>query len=166
MTGDQSFERVMQWEGGGRYHNVSGDAGGATKWGVSQRAYPGLDIRNLTRSAALRIFGNDYWDKVSADALPEAIRHAVVDFAFNSGPTRAAVKLQRAINCTLGRDVLVEDGQIGPKTLYYAGEPDSKRLLLVYRGLRIEFLVAIAVRDPSQRKFLYGWLRRANGGRP
>ena len=166
MTVHQSFNKIMEWEGGGRYHEVFGDAGGATKWGVSQRTYPHLDIRNLDVETARGIFRRDYWDKVSADVLPEAIQHAVVDFAFNSGPKRAAVKLQRAINYALGVDNLVEDGQIGPKTVYYAGEPGGHRLLTVYRALRVEFLVGIANRDPSQRKFLYGWLRRANGGRP
>jgi len=159
---DNSFRRIMTWEGGGRYHEVAGDAGGGTKWGVSQRQYPELNIEGLSRDRALLIFEDDYWNKVKADLLPRGIRHDVVDFAFNSGPLRAKVRLQRAANIALGHARIAEDGQIGPMTLAAVNAANTTRMLTIYRALRVAFLVGIVERRPDQGKFLYGWLRRAN----
>jgi len=41
---------ILQHEGG--YVNDPNDAGGATKYGISQRTYPNLDIANLTVAQA------------------------------------------------------------------------------------------------------------------
>jgi lysozyme family protein len=39
-----------------RYVNNPADLGGATKYGISQRAYPSLDIKALTFPQALEIY--------------------------------------------------------------------------------------------------------------
>ena len=43
---DKAFELVIGHEGGLVDHPA--DPGGLTKYGISKRAYPNLDIRNLT----------------------------------------------------------------------------------------------------------------------
>ena len=45
---DEAVTRTLEFEGGGKLHNNPGDRGGLTKWGISQNAFPGLDIANLT----------------------------------------------------------------------------------------------------------------------
>ena len=45
LTYDQCFDRLIGAEGG--YVNDPNDAGGETKWGISKRSYPYLDIANL-----------------------------------------------------------------------------------------------------------------------
>jgi hypothetical protein len=61
----EHFERavafVLRHEGG--YVNDPRDPGGETKYGISKRAYPRLDIKGLTEADAKEIYRRDYWEK-------------------------------------------------------------------------------------------------------
>ncbi len=59
MSFDQALKFVLEREGG--YVNDSSDPGGETKFGISKKAYPNLDIRNLTPELAGAIYKADYW---------------------------------------------------------------------------------------------------------
>jgi len=50
---DDAFDWILQAEGG--YVNDHYDPGGETKYGISKRAFPHLDIKNLTKKKALRV---------------------------------------------------------------------------------------------------------------
>lgn len=80
---DRVMNFVLQWEGG--YVNDPNDPGGETKFGISKRSHPHLDIKNLTREEALAIYREKYWDRIGGDKLdyPEAL--ALMDFAVHSG---------------------------------------------------------------------------------
>ena len=54
---DVYFEKVISHEGG--YSNDAKDPGGETNFGISKRAYPQVDIKNLTRDAAKQIYKRD-----------------------------------------------------------------------------------------------------------
>ena len=86
MNFDQALERTLAFEGGGQTHTVRGDPGGTTKWGISQRAYPDLDIASLTREQAAAIYRTDYWSVVSGQRLPPALRGHLFDSAVYQGP--------------------------------------------------------------------------------
>jgi len=73
----------LEHEGG--YSNDPRDAGGETRYGISKRAYPKLDIKNLTKREAIEIYRKDYWDAMKCDSLPEQIRLMVFDCAVNQG---------------------------------------------------------------------------------
>lgn len=92
---------------------VISDAGGLTKWGISQRAYPSLDIANLTEDAARRIALSDYWLPIRGDALPAHLQFPVFDSAFNQGPGMATRLLQSALNIAV-------DGVVGNMTIAHA----------------------------------------------
>lgn len=84
---DKFFEIVVGLEGG--YVNDPKDPGGETKYGVSKRAYPNLDIKNLTLEGAKAIYKRDYFDKVPH--LQDIDLHLTVfDTAINSGVSVAA----------------------------------------------------------------------------
>ncbi|MHB9878303.1 glycosyl hydrolase 108 family protein [Pacificimonas sp. ICDLI1SI03] len=61
------------------------DSGGLTKFGISQNAYPDLDIANLTREQAVALFKQDYWDAIGADRLAPDLAAAAFDAAVNHG---------------------------------------------------------------------------------
>lgn len=61
------------------------DPGGETNFGISKRAYPKLDIKNLTKHEAVKIYHKDYWLKYRCGDLPSNIRHIVFDGAVNMG---------------------------------------------------------------------------------
>ena len=111
MTYDQAFKKVIGHEGG--YVNDPDDPGGETKYGISKRAYPGENIKDLTLDRAKELYRRDYWDKTRSDEIPEEIRYAHFDMAVNAGTGAAAKNLQRAARVKV-------DGQIGPHTLHAA----------------------------------------------
>lgn len=86
------------------------DNGGLTKYGISQKAYPALDIRNLTREQAVDIYRRDYWNLVRGDDLPWAFALPLFDCAVNQGPRTAIQMFQAALGCKV-------DGDFGPATL-------------------------------------------------
>lgn len=90
------FAKIMQfvfkWEVGnapnGGYTNDPDDPGGETKWGISARANPDVDIKNLTKEQAIEIYRNNYWQE-SWDKLPFELAAACMDTSVNMGPVRA-----------------------------------------------------------------------------
>ena len=100
---DNNFTRAMDfilgWEVGrdrtgqihshGGYSNHPRDPGGATKWGISKRAHPSLDIPNLTLEKALEIYHEDYWKKTGCQLLEMPLAACVMNTAVMSGPKKA-----------------------------------------------------------------------------
>lgn len=82
---EAAIASVLKHEGGYVHHES--DPGGETNWGISKRSYPHLDIRNLTRDDAVRIYERDYWAQVP-DTLPDEVRWFAFDVAVNSGVGR------------------------------------------------------------------------------
>jgi lysozyme family protein len=155
----------MDFEGGGIVHQVPGDPGGKTKWGVSQRAYPAVNIDDLTRGQAIHIFKTDYWDRVRADDLPPRLRWDVVDFAFNAGVGTAGRVLQQSLNLCISSagsgDYLKVDGKIGPATLFQVDDHPSDRLQRIFRAYRARHYLDLA--HAGRAKFIHGWLKRVEG---
>ncbi len=90
---EQALDFVMRWEGG--YTRDPHDPGGETKWGISRRAYPNLDIKGLTRDEAAGIYRRDYWDRAGCAGLPSPLDLVVFDTAVNTGVERALEFLSR-----------------------------------------------------------------------
>jgi lysozyme family protein len=126
------------------------DPGGLTKYGISQRAYPGLDIRGLTEAAALAIYRRDYWDRIRGDALPWPLDMAVFDFAFNSGCGWSVKTLQKLLG-------VEPDGLIGPRTL--TAVSNLQNLQKTALELNSERLMILSVL-PGWIDFARGWTRR------
>ena len=55
---EEIINKVLEHEGG--YVNDPTDLGGETKYGITKRFYPDLDIKNLTKEEAKQIYYNDY----------------------------------------------------------------------------------------------------------
>ena len=55
----RAIDRVLIHEGGDA--DDPRDPGGRTRWGISQRTYPTLDIRRLTRTEAIALYRRDFW---------------------------------------------------------------------------------------------------------
>ena len=104
---------VLRLEGG--YANSPIDPGGETKFGISKRQYPDLDIRALTEDEAKAIYWRDYWLPYYCDRIENALLRAhYFSTVVNIGPGDASRYLQRAVNGTGG--CLTVDGIVGPVT--------------------------------------------------
>lgn len=129
------------------------DRGGLTKYGISQRAYPDLDIRSLTVEDAIALYRRDYWDRNRCGAMPWAPALVTFDASVNQGVPAAAVLLQRALGVTA-------DGIVGPVTLAAVRHAETDDLLADYLSRRARRYTALARAAPDQGKFLRGWMKR------
>lgn len=121
---NMAFDVLMKVEGG--LVDDPHDLGGLTKFGISKKAYPNLDIESLTLEQAKEIYKKDYWDKCKCDDLPPSFDIAVFDTAVNMGCIKAITLLQKAVREKV-------DGVLGEKTLAAvnkAGQDELRRLLL------------------------------------
>ena len=82
-----AIKLLLELEGG--YVNHESDPGGATRYGISQRSYPNLDIENLTKAQAISIYRRDYWEPVAKRVTDPAMRIMIFDSAVNHGLNRA-----------------------------------------------------------------------------
>lgn len=126
---DAAVERLLKTEGG--YVNDPEDRGGETKYGISKKAHPELDIPTLTISDAKQIYKEKYWKEINADSLPPGLQEMAFDAAVNQGPTWTKRALARA-------------------------KGDAKEFM----NMRAKRYAAIVRADPTQKKFTRGWEKR------
>lgn len=143
----RAIERVLAHEGGHVDH--PDDPGGKTRWGISQRAYPHLDLSTLTRTQAIALYRRDAWTPIRGDALPEAIAFQVLDAAVNHGVLRAVGWLQQVLGVRV-------DGVVGPVTRTAAMEADPAALIFAYNAARLDFYARLRTFPTFGR----GWTRR------
>ncbi len=129
-----ALEFVAKWEWGNRkdggYTNDPVDPGGETKYGISKRAHPKLDIKNLTLEDALVLYNKEYWSPAGCSGLDLPLAVCVFDTAVNMGVSRALPFLQNT------------------------KEP------IEYTTLRRNYYYNIVGKNPTQKKYLNGWLNR------
>lgn len=165
MSYAQALTFVLAREGG-RVDDPH-DRGGRTAYGITQATYNGwradqelapADVWDITQEEVAAIYRARYWDAIHGDeltAIHPGIALCVFDCAVNSGPVRAVKQLQTA----LGADA---DGKLGPKTLGALEAADHERVLSKMLAARDTFFRSLVAYDPTQAKFLKGWLKRVN----
>lgn len=128
------------------------DAGGLTKHGISRKAYPALDIANLTVEQAIEIYRQDYWAKIRGDELAWVFALPLFDCAVNQGVGTAVKLFQKALK-------VGADGVFGPSTLRAAAQAaagDPSEVLVDLMARRI----AAYTQVPSWPTHGRGWTRR------
>lgn len=157
--------KIAQWEGG--YVNDPVDKGGATNMGVTVATWrqvgydkdgdgdiDGDDVKLLTKKDFEAVL-KKYWDRWKADKIEnQSIANILVDWVWGSGVW--GIKIPQRI---LG---VVEDGIVGEKTLCVLNARNQKELFNEIFLARVKFLNDIVKRDPSQKRFIKGWINRLN----
>ena len=158
---EKIFDYLLKVEGG--YSNDKYDAGGETKYGITEEdarkyGYKGR-MRDLQLGIAKDIYNKNYYHKNGLDTLKsDKIALSVCDFIVNSG--RNGIKnAQIALNRIAGANLEV-DGIIGNKTLEALNTVDSEKFLEVYHNLQRIYYRAKVEADRTQERFLTGWLNR------
>ena len=144
---DRALAEILRHEGG--YINDPHDPGGETNMGISKRSYPLEDIKNMTRERAAAIYRRDFWNAIRGDELPAGVDLAAFDAAVNSGPSRAAKWLQRAV-------AVKADGVVGPNTLAAVQKADPARTINRMLDDRLAWLHGL----PTWERYRIGWSRR------
>ena len=162
MENDAEFQKILNEyiipnEGG--YNNDPDDPGGETNMGISQTTHQSEDILNMTRERANAIYYRDYYDWNGLNRLPYPIRGFVVDYGLPTNPLNAIQTVHKVL------DLPPKGTIIGPDTLgkfeNYT-EEDYNNFLEKYRAEMKNHFREVAQRNPQKRKFLNGWLNRAN----
>ncbi len=145
---------VLRHEGG--YVNNPADPGGETKYGISKRQYPSLDIKNLSVKEAEKIYFEDYWMKYGFEAIPyDGLAAKVFDIGVNVGPQRAIRFMQEGA-IELGAQIGI-DGRIGPQTIAAVSMFDEESLIERFKENAKSYYLNL-----DQPRFIGGWLNRLN----
>lgn len=153
---------VLQHEGGAIYTDDPQDPGGGTKYGISHKSYPDLDIRNLKLEQAEDIYRHDFWNPLRLDEVQnQTLATKILDTCVNMGCTTGIKLLQQALNDQGSH--LVCDGTIGDLTLAAiknCSAPDA--LLAGYKRLLVDHYLGLVASNAALRKYQKGWLNRAD----
>lgn len=157
----RALKTVMRHEGG--LADNPSDPGGLTKYGISQRSYPNLDIAALTREQAAEIYYRDWWRRYGYGRLPDTIAVKLMDLAV-AAPAPAHRSLQRAVRAN-GIKGLDDDGVLGPLTVAAVARCNPPSLLAALRSEFAGYCRLVAERHLAESGkpdlFLAGWLARA-----
>jgi len=175
-----AFDYMMKQEGGYCLHTVKGDRGGQTFAGIARNFHPnwegwplldtrsGLTFKNSkfgpiltggTNEARVKRYVAEFyilnfWQKVRGDAISsQIVANSLFSFAVNAGPS-TAIKVAQAL---LG---VSQDGDIGPQTLTNLNTLDEERFIISFAFGKIKRYAQIVKRNPSQSKFMPGWVNR------
>lgn len=165
---NNELDIILQSEGG--FQNDKEDTGNyvggrliGTNRGITPAAlaeYRGVDpssitvddIKGVTEQEARDIYQQNYYIKPRINELPASIQASVFDMNINAG--RNSIKiLQRLAG-------VEEDGVIGPQTLKAVQEANITPNQ--YADARIEYYNRVVSKNPDKKKYLNGWINRAN----
>lgn len=155
---ESAVAKTLIQEGGARITNDPNDPGGLTKYGISKRAYPNVDIVNLTEKEAKEIYKRDYWNRVQGNEIKEqSLAENIFDTAVNMGVKTTG----RLVQLTLG--VQPVDGIIGRQTLKALNQADAEKFLTEFTLTKIARYAHLCNKNKSLSKYLLGWINRALG---
>ncbi|MEN9433893.1 MAG: hypothetical protein RLZZ422_1482 [Pseudomonadota bacterium] len=149
---DELFPLLIQAEGT-KYVDHPNDPGSATKYGITRKTladwrgikpYFQLDkkeVRYLTLDEAKAIYKAHYWDVIKGDSLPIGVDYVVLDYAVNSGCSRAIKQLQTLLQVSI-------DGVVGDETLSALKKrlvtaPALENFITQYTEARLSFLQSL-----------------------
>jgi lysozyme family protein len=162
------FPTIIKSEGE-KYTNDPVDTAGATKYGIiiadlkefnldknGDKKYTAEDVKALTLEDAKVIYKKMYWDYFKADNINnQSLAEYIVDGAINQGRGTIAKYVQQIIGVTA-------DGIVGSKTLEAINAYDSKELFNKLKAKREDKYHRIVANNPSQKRFIKGWINRLN----
>lgn len=154
---EKAFANLIKEEGG--YVNDPIDKGGETKFGISKRSYPHLDIKNLTKEEAKVIYKRDFYLPLQCDKFAsDEVAIEVLEQGVNMGKRTVGCFVQITAQA-MGQNILY-DCDIGPQTIKAINKLDGKQVLSALKALAISRYRRIVEDNPLQIRFLKGWIRR------
>ena len=142
---DRCIEVILRNEGG--YVNDPDDPGGETKYGISHRAFPELDIKHLTIEEAKEIYYDHYWLPLLEGLEDVNAALQIFDMGVNAG-------LKRAVRIAQKCSGAYEDGIMGVATTIAINATEN--FVDKYQVARIKFYGSL----PGAGKYLKGWTKR------
>ena len=165
---DKLIPHIIKWEGGSKFTNDPLDRGGATKYGITIGTLQGIkydtnrdgkvsvdDVKALTYDDFKYILKSQYWDRWKADMIEnQSIANLVVDWLWGSGKHGIFIP-QRLLG-------VPADGIVGNVTINALNRTNQRNIYNKVWQARKQFYLDIVKSNPSQSKWLHGWLNRLN----
>lgn len=165
---DKLIPHIIKWEGGAKYTNDPLDRGGATKYGITLNTLISThydtnrdgkvdvnDVKALQLEDFKKIIKRQYWDRWQADDINnQSIANLLVDWLWGSGVN--GIKIPQRL---LG---VPADGKVGQKTINALNASNQRIIYNKVWEVRKQFYYNIVKSNPSQSKWLKGWLNRLN----
>jgi lysozyme family protein len=140
------------------------DGGGRTRFGIAEHYHSNLPLDFYTcatpiaMAVAAQIYKGEYWDKFWGDHLTgEQTASCLLSFSINSGTGRTIRMLQECLDFP---DYKI-DGVMGPVTLLNSNGFSDRVLSNALRSAQEDYYKACIVSQPTDIRFLTGWLKRA-----
>lgn len=145
------------------------DRGGATNKGVTIATWRKVgydingdgnidvvDLQELSDYDVLtRVLKPHYWDRWQADdIISQSVANILVDWVWGSGAY--GIKIPQRL---LGVEI---DGIVGPQTLAAVNAQEPRELFMRLKQERADFLHRIVDNNPTQKRFIRGWMNRLN----
>ena len=134
-----------------------------TRFGIDERFHPELiacgfysDMGSIPALGAARnVYAQSYAAPLSiAEIGNQEIANKLLSLGVNIGVGTAAKMLQLALRVPC-------DGSIGPKTLFALVNANPAQVIESIDDQAIAFYHEVVAKDPSKKKYLAGWLARA-----
>lgn len=147
-------------EGSDGWADHPADRGGLTRWGISSRWHPDIDLEALTREGAVAVYRTRYWDRWGYGRLfNKQVAAKLLDMTVNIGPRRSHLNAQRA--CRACGEPVKEDGILGPITRDRLNVLAGYELMPAMRSEHAAHYRELVVRAPDQAVFMATWMDRA-----
>ena len=159
------FLWVLQQEDAGLTGAVKNlmDGQGRTRYGVAEFSHPNLPADFYTCSSTIAlleakaIYKGEYWDRCMGDHInDDGVASCLLSFAINDGVGREVMLLQQVLGFTK------TDGIMGIQTLMATNQTEPVKLAAQLRQAQANFYRMLVARQPTDARFLAGWLARAN----
>jgi lysozyme family protein len=129
-----------------------------TKYGISARQFPRLDIKNLTEDSACNIYRNLYWTSLYNQIADQSIANKLFDMGVLFGVGESVYLLKRALNFPTEKWAKIFD--IECLDAVNAAEPVS--LLNQYKIHLEAHATNITSANENNQAFIEGWKTRIN----
>ena len=147
------IERTIDHEGGYFFHPA--DPGGETRYGISRRNYPSLDIKRISKEQAVELYRRDIYDPLNLEGIDSArVRFKIFDIAVSAG-TSVSVNMLQGI---VGAEV---NGVIDRETTALVNAMNENELLLALLQMQLLHYGDIVSQHPERAMQLKGWILRA-----
>ena len=139
-----------------------GDGQGITRFGIGQKSHPELGIAFFTTmgtgmalAVAQAAYRSVYWNRFQGDAIADdGVASCLLSFGINDGEAREVMMLQEVLGIPV-------DGVVGPQTLAKANATPPIPLAAALRGAQANFYRGLVAKNPTDQRFIDGWLARA-----
>lgn len=155
---EKAIALTLVHEGG--FVDNPADPGGATKYGVTQKDMPGVNIADITPAQATEYYREHYWKPLYSEIVDQSVASKLFDMGVLFGIGEAVKLLQIVLQTAY--PTLVIDEEFGPTTLGYVNDAEPQSLLSAYKTALVTYTLRIVTNKPALRVFTAGWGRRIN----